>query len=403
MWKKGFIFSILLLFTGVAPALGQTEPVPVNPLEVPVEDNTYIPKIDRPLTPIERRRLREYLEKQDKQAQELYNTGKEAEAFGIWYEEIKLSRYLGAVAEVQTLGKVGEKAWNKDKTSQVKTIIERMENIQKKAEVNQETNAELLSTLGIAYEQVRSIDNALVIYDKLLANAKIDGNQASQETYLSKIGELHLMRFDYAKAGPIYEDLLGRAKTRSDSLKSGIYLQRLAEIYRESSQPANAVRIKEELVENYLKNQQIQSIPELKIAIGSDYQALKDPNKAGQSFQEAYALAWSIQQLGTAAEALDKLAELYKSYQQIDYALQIYQELLKVQQLGYNYYGLMNTYDKIGQIYLEKNNLPLAMDSFQKGWELSKAIRYNEEYFQTRMAQVNQAMNPPEPEPQPTP
>ncbi len=401
MLKKGFIFSLLLLFPGVAPVLSQTEPVPVNPLELPVQDNTYIPKIDRPLTPIERRRLQQYLQKQDQQAQELYDTGKDAEAFNIWYEEIRLSRYLGIINEVQTLGKVGEKAWNRNRTEEVKTIIERLQNLQKNAEVNQQNNQDLLIALGLAYEQVRSIDNALIVYDKLLTNAKTDNNLEAQETYLNKIGQLHLMRFDYAKAGPVYEDLLTRAKARSDSLKSGIYLQRLAEIYRESSQPANAVRIKEELAESYLQNKQIQALPELKIGIGLDYQALKEPNKASQNFQEAYALAWSIQQLGTAAEALNRLAELYKSYQQTDYALQIYQELIKVQQLGYNYYGLMNTYDKIGQIYLERKNLPSAMESFQKGWELSKAIRYNEEYFQTRIAQVNQAMNPPEPLPAP--
>ena len=80
----------------------------------------------------------------------------------------------------------------------------------------------------------------------------------------------------------------------------------------------------------------------------------------------------------------------------MDYALQIYQELIKVHELGYNYYGLMNTYDQIGQIYLERKNYPQALLAFQKGAELAQAIRYREQYFQTQITQINQAINNPD-------
>jgi tetratricopeptide (TPR) repeat protein len=294
------------------------------------------------------------------------------------------------------LGKVGLAAWNRDRTEDVKLITARLKTVQQTAEINQTMDGELLALLGTSYQQVRAFNEAIIVYDKILANARKSGDNLAVEATLNQLGQIHLSRFDYQKAAPVYEELLTISKAQNNSLNQGIYLQRLAEIYRESLQPANAVKIKEEIAETEIRNQQIQLIPDLKIQIGLDYQALKDANKASQNFQEAYSLAFALQQYGTAGEALNKLAELYKSYQQVDYALQIYQELIKVHELGYNYYGLMNTYDQIGQIYLERKNYPQALLAFQKGAELAQAIRYREQYFQTQITQVNQAINNPE-------
>jgi tetratricopeptide (TPR) repeat protein len=400
--KRFYPLFLLLLLTFPLRATAQTETEIVNPLETPVQ-SPLLPAGDRPLTPVEQLRLREYLDKRDAEARAKYDAGLYEEAFPIWYEEIKLRRSLGVVEEVNTLGKVGLAAWNRDRGEEVKIIIGRLKTIQQTAETNQTMNGELLESLGKAYEQVRAFDNAIAIYTKILANARKANDSIAIEATLNKLGELHLARFDYTKAAPIYEELLTMAKARNDSLQKGIYLQKLAEIYRESLQPANAIRIKEEIAEGYLKNQQIQLIPDLKILIGLDYQALKDPNKASQNFQEAYSLAFALQQYGTAGEALSKLADLYKSYGQTDYALQIYQESIKVHEIGYNYYGLMVTYDQIGKIYLEKKEFDRAINAFRKGEELARAIRYREDYFQNQIARVNEEKNKPPTLVNPTP
>jgi tetratricopeptide (TPR) repeat protein len=400
--KRFYPLFLLLLLTFPPRSTAQTEAEIVNPLETPVQ-SPLLPAGDRPLTPVEQLRLREYLDKRDAEAQTKYDAGLYEEAFPIWYEEIKLRRSLGVVEEVNTLGKVGLAAWNRDRGEEVKIILGRLKTIQQTAETNQTMNGELLESLGKAYEQVRAFDNAIAIYTKILANARKANDPLAIEATLNKLGELHLTRFDYTKAAPIYEELLTMAKARNDSLQKGIYLQKLAEIYRESLQPANAIRIKEEIAEGYLKNQQIQLIPDLKILIGLDYQALKDPNKASQNFQEAYSLAFALQQYGTAGEALSKLADLYKSYGQTDYALQIYQESIKVHEIGYNYYGLMMTYDQIGKIYLEKKEFDQAINAFRKGEELARAIRYREDYFQNQIAKANQEKNNPPTPVNPTP
>ena len=385
----GFIFSGgLTLAQNVIP----------NPslLDLPAQPHPNIPLINRPLTPLERRQLGESLDAMNSQAQALLNQGKETEAFNIWYEELRLRRYLGLLSETEALGRVGAVAWNRTRTEDVRIITQRLREIQQQAEIENTLQGELLNALATSYEQLHSLDNILSMYQKLLETARATGDLTTQESLLSKIGQVYLSRFDYSQAAPVYEELLKMAQGRGDSLQEGIYLQKLAQIYSEALQPQNAVKIKESLVDNYLKTQKVKAIPDLKILIGIDYEALKELEKASQNYQEAYSLAWALQQYGISGEALKKLGELYQKNQQEDYALQIFQELIKVEQKGYNYYGLMNTYDKIGNIYTNKKNYSEAMSAFQKGLELARSIGHQENYFINKINQTNQQINNPE-------
>lgn len=396
--KSFFILALttLIIEGTMYKTLAQNQP---SPIEQPVT-HPILPKINRPLSLLERRVLRESLEQMNVEAQAQLNAGNEPEAFNIWYKELALRRYLGPNEEIPALGRVGAIAWNRDRTDDVRSFTERINTLQLETETKGQLTPETLPIYAQAYQELHSLDDSLNIYQKMLASARQSGEQVAVEELLNKIGELHLSRFDYPNAAPVYEELLDIVQARSDSLKEGVYLQKLAEIYREMLQPANSLKYKEELVENYLKNQRVQELPNLKISIGSDYEALNQLEKASQSYQEAYSLAWSLLQFGTAGEALNKLTKLYENSQQYDLALQIYQELIKVQQRGYDYYGLMGTYDQMGEIYLRQKNLPLALDSFQKGLELARAISYKEEYFSNKIVQVNQQLNSPK---QPTP
>jgi tetratricopeptide (TPR) repeat protein len=396
--SKTLLLLLTLLGFSFSGGLTLAQNVIPNPslLDLPAQPHPNIPLINRPLTPLERRQLGESLDAMNSQAQALLNQGKETEAFNIWYEELRLRRYLGLLSETEALGRVGAVAWNRTRTEDVRIITQRLREIQQQAEVENTLQGELLNALATSYEQLHSLDDILSMYKKLLETARATGNLTTQESLLSKIGQVYLSRFDYSQAAPIYEELLKMAQGRGDSLQEGIYLQKLAQIYSEALQPQNAVKIKESLVDNYLKTQKVKAIPDLKILIGIDYEALKELEKASQNYQEAYSLAWALQQYGISGEALKKLGELYQKNQQEDYALQIFQELIKVEQKGYNYYGLMNTYDKIGDIYTNKKNYSEAMSAFQKGLELARSIGYQENYFINKINQTNQQINTPE-------
>ncbi|MFP4103513.1 tetratricopeptide repeat protein [Coleofasciculus sp.] len=395
MRKVKLIFCIATLWLGLSGGtLAQpAETNPPNPLELDTTGDPLLPNppVERPLSPLERRRLREDLNQLNNQAAAELRAGNLEEAFDIWYREIRLRRVLGGrLEEVKTLGRVGEIAWSRNAKSQVQLITKRLETIQQNAEEEGDLEPELLGALGQAYRQVRVPRKALAIYDKILADARQQGDRETQAETLETIAQLHLAWFDYPQAAAIYEELLAIAQARRDRVAEVNYLQELLNIYKQSQEPENALRIKERLVESYLNQENYTQIPALKIGIGADYEALNQPEQASQSYQEAYALAWSSQQLAYASDALEKLAQLYLSYDQPDYALQVYETLIIVEQQSYNYYGLMQAYDQMGQIYLAQNKYSQALDAFQKGLELARSLQYRENHFARQIEKINQ-------------
>ena len=168
-------------------------------------------------------------------------------------------------------------------------------------------------------------------------------------------------------------------------------MQQLAYIYDQSKQPQQAVQVKQQLVELEQK-QDVTQVPALQMAIASDYEALGQSEQAFQNYQAAYKSAWALQQYYRAGDALRKLIELYRSRRQTQAALEASQILLDADQLADNAYGLMNTYDQIGQIQLETGSYSEALAAFQKGLEIAKQLQYQEKYFAEQIAQVNQKM-----------
>ncbi|MGP0129294.1 MAG: tetratricopeptide repeat protein [cyanobacterium endosymbiont of Rhopalodia musculus] len=370
------------------PVLAQVVELEPNPLATLIED-PLLPSVPRPLTPFEQRKLREQLNALNAEAQTQLHADNDNVAFEIWYRELRLRRVLGRLEEIKSLGRVGEIAWNRTRTEDVQVINKRLVTLQELSEKEDSLSPALLRALADAYKKLHALDNSLMIYQKVLKNARQDNDFIAEEAAIKELGQLYLAKFDYPKAAPIYENLLNRAQTRQNILEEGAYLQILAEIYGRSLQPENAAKIKQQLVENYLSSQELELIPPLKIAIGKDYETLENPEIASRNYQEAYSLAWSFQLFGAAAEALTQLGKLYQKYEQNDYALQIYKNLIQVEQLSYNYYGLMRAYERIGKIYMVSQQYKLALDFFKKGLILAQSLNYKQNDFLAYIRRAN--------------
>ncbi len=370
----------------------------LTPLEIPLDD-PLLPSVPRPLTPLEEKRLRRELDQLNQQAQQQLEAGNDNLAFEIWYRELRLRRVLGRIEEINALGRVGEIAWNRTRTEDVQIITKRLVELQELSEKEDPLSPAFLIALANAYEKLHSLDNSIIVYQKVLNYARENDSPFTIKEALQGLGRLYLAKFDYPNAAAVYEELLEIAQAEQNTYEEGLYLQALAEIYTASLQADNAAAIKQRLVDSYLASEKIQFVPPLKIDIGKDYETLDQPELASQNYQEAYALAWSLQLFGAAAEALTQLADLYTDYEQEEYALQIYQRLIQVEQLSYNYYGLMKVYDKIGEIYLDKQLYDPALAAFQEGLILARSLNHNQGHFLAQIQKVNQGMQEQTPPP----
>ncbi|MBD2441065.1 lipopolysaccharide assembly protein LapB [Nostoc sp. FACHB-110] len=399
MYKRlsAFIITSILLNTSLTLAAtpkdpNQADKFPPSPLEITTPDPLVRADANKqPLTLSEQLALKAALDNLNQQAAATLQAGDKVTAWEIWNRELRLRRYLGTLAEVQALSRVGEIAWNQNDRQEIEYITQRLRAIQKqelspKKTAQKPVDFPVLQALGEAYQNVRSLPDALTIYHQILAIVRQQNDVAAEVATLTTIGELHLGWFDYPQAAATYQELLSLATARGDVASELTYTQQLAYIYQQDKQIQQAIDKLNQLVEIYTSQSNLTQVPQLKLAIASNYESLaqENPNllqEAFNNYQQAYTMAWEAQQFVTAGEALQKLISLYRSQGQIDAALQTSQILVETQAKASNYYGLMQAYDQIGQIYLAQKNYPQAVSAFQRGLQLAQQLKHEEAYF----------------------
>jgi len=403
---SAFIFTVILLNTSLTLAApknpNQADKFPPSPLEINTPDPLVRPGADKqPLTLTEQLALKAALDDLNRQAATALQAGDKVTAFEIWNRELRLRRYLGTLAEVQALSRVGAIAWNQNDRQEIEYITQRLRAIQKQqlspqATAQKPVDFQVLQSLGEAYQNVRSLTDALEIYNQILAVVRQQKDAAAELATLTTIAELHLGWFDYSQAAATYEELLRLASANSDRTNELTYTQQLAYIYQQAKQPQQAIDKLNQLVEIYTSQDNLIQIPKLKLAIASNYESLtkENPNllqAAFNNYQQAYTIAWELQQFAMAGEALQKLISLYRSQGQIDEALQASEILVETQAKASNYYGLMQAYDQIGQLYLQQKNYPQALSAFQRGLQIAEQLKHQESYFAQQIDKISKA------------
>ena len=394
------------------PALDQFSP---NPLEITTPDP--LAPANESLSSTQRDELTAALEELNLEAATKLQAGDGAGAFEIWFRELRLRRYLGPAAEIAALSRVGSVAWSNGKNLELQLITKRLQAIQKEVKSQVPLNTELLPAFAAAFQQVRAKGPTVEVYQEILENARQNQDILAQGQILKAIGLIHINWLSYDKAAPVYEELAtliqeNRALFAANSAvqNSAVVagngappqpvtpptevdtLRQLAYVYQQSKQPLKAIAAREKLTSVYLNLENASAIPALKFAIASDYQTIGQINLAAQYYQEAYNLAVPIQQYAQASEALDKLALLYRAQKQWEPTLRIYQMQLLLEERAYNFYGLMNTYDNIGQVYQEMKAYDKALESYQKGLDVAKRLGHRQEYFAKKIQKVNKQL-----------
>ncbi len=360
---------------------------PPNPLEIIITD-PLLPNLPdkRQLTLTELQKLKTDLDGLNQEAQVTLQEEDEKKAFDIWNRELRLRRYLGTLSELEALSRVGEIAWNQNEREEVQYISQRLQVIQSETGKQKSTDLQLWKSLGNAYEKIRLPKLGILAYEQVLILVKQQKDLSGEIETLKNIGELHLSWFDYPQAANTYQKLLALAINQGDKNNELGYLQQLAYIYTRGKQPQAAIDILNKLAQVYTREQNLDEIPALKLAIAANYESLsqENPNLKQQAFdnyQAAYTTAWQLEQYARASEALEKVIAFYRSQKQVDAALQTSQILIETQTLANNFYGLMLAYSQIGNIYLERREYAQALTAFQKGLEIAQQLKYQESYF----------------------
>lgn len=387
--------TICLLWTSLALAKEKKpkppKEFPPSPLEITVPD-PLLPQgtNQQSLSRSEKLSLEAALDKLNLQATAKLQAGDTQGAFAIWNRELRLRRYLGTLNEIQALQRVGSIAYTRNNRLQIRYITERLQAIQKQVQL-QTPSLQVLNALGEAYRQVRSPNLAVEVYNQVLIIVRGNSDVAAEVDTLKTIAQVHLDWFDYPAAAATYEQLINLVSTNNDieaSLKDLVY------IYERTKQPNKAIDARKKLLLFYRQQNDITRLSALKLAIGSDYETLakENPNlvdEAFKNYQEAYNMAWGFQQYVRAAEALQKLISLYIAEGQTEDALQTSQILLQAEERASNFYGMMNAYEQIGKIHLQRQENQSALAAFQKGLEIAQQLGYQTDEFTQQIDKIS--------------
>lgn len=398
----GTAIALLCIWaTNAGTALAQTNILqnsqfPPNPLDLSEEIEGDVPLdplipdlvIDRPLSPQEKRVVNQTVAELQLAGDTAFNEGNVTEAFSLWIREARLRQVLGPYEEVAALARIGTIAWQEQQTTELRFITQRLLEIEIETDTTSPVDYDLMLKIAEAYQALRARQLAVSLYDQVLANARTNNDRRTAEQSLVALGDLHLAWFDYPNAAIAYQELLTLVRQRGDKIAEVEILQNLAHIYTEGDEPIEAIAIRQELIDIHESRQEFESIPILKLANGDDYVTIGRPDLAAPSYQEAFAVARSVQYYGFAADALKKLADLYLSLNRSNDALIVYRLLIDVEQQSYNYYGLMDAYDQIGQLHQERGAVNQALLAYRRGLDLAQQLSYRVGYFRSKVEQL---------------
>ena len=385
-------YSVLLAGSIILAPISRSlfaQPEPKNPLEVEIDKSDRVIPLGykrRELSTFEINRIKREIARLDRDAKLKLQQGEGNKAFELWYRQLKLARATGIETEIAALGEVGKIAWQANRSQDLRNVAERLITIESAIET-ESTSIELLQQFARAYQQVRYLERAIAIEQQILARNK--SSDSAVESNLKTLGELYLAQFNYPEAAVAYEELLALAQSKSPAdSKIDYLLITLADIYDRSGQTKLAIATKQKLVQSYTAAEKTKKIAPLELAIANDYRSLNRTQKAAIAYERAFTIASGEQQLAIANDALAGLGEVYRREDKDQKAIVTFNRLLEVQRQSYNYYGLVNTYDILGKIYLKLNLNPQAKQHFQRALKLAENLDYKIDYFNAAIEEL---------------
>ncbi|MEO1341184.1 MAG: tetratricopeptide repeat protein, partial [Cyanobacteria bacterium J06635_13] len=228
----GVLLGGSIVLTPVCRVLAQPETS--NPLEVGIDQSDPVIPLGygrRELSAFEIRRIEQEMAQLNRAAKAELQQGNGKEAFRLWYRQLKLASAVNKVTEIETLGKVGAIAWKENRGEDLRNIANRLITIESTIKTD-ELSPELQKELAAAYQRVRYLEQAIAIYEQILAqNEQQENSQATAKNW-ETLGKLYLAQFNYPSAASSYEKLLELAQTKPNlNLRTSLYLTTLADIY----------------------------------------------------------------------------------------------------------------------------------------------------------------------------
>ncbi|ESA32034.1 tpr repeat-containing protein [Leptolyngbya sp. Heron Island J] len=347
--------------------------------------------VDRPLSPLELYAVELELFKMDAQARELMLVNQPDAAFELWMREVQLRRLFGLDAELEALNRISQQAWNAQRSQEVRLMSVRLERIWEAEKAT--ADLERVEAIAAIAQILRMRDTSTEIYQQLIAMTA--ANPEVQQGWVVILAGHYLQWFDFDNAAQLYTQLAASAKTTGNTLEQTQYLTDLIYSYQQAKDYAQALPAQSELLRLYRVTGQSDREPPLEIDMARNFRALSIYPQALEYYNLAYVTAQSLQLYGHVTTVLKDLGDLYAEQGLTNEALTMYNLLVRAEQQAYNQHGILEAYDRLGQLYLSIGDTENALVAFRAGVAFAESLQYRESYFRGEVAKLS-LESPPE-------
>ncbi|MGB3199284.1 MAG: hypothetical protein WBA99_00180 [Nodosilinea sp.] len=387
----------IALTLGTAPQVwGQALPPGVrfpflaNPLQDdPLDPLLPRPTVSRPLSPLELYALEQDLDRLALEAETLAEAGELAPAREIWRREIRLRRLLGVERELAAIDRVGQ--WLRDSTAtqDLQLYAVRLDEI--RADLTLPEDQDLLESMANTYVVLGAIDGAAALRRDLAEAARLADNDAEYRRQLEILAALRAAWFYFPAAAEAYGELVELNQVELNPDDERRYLTLQAENLEQAEDFAGAIALQQRLLTLYHSDESLwPQIAPLQHQVARNYYALGDLDTASRQFQVAYTNAIDQGQLEVAANAIDDLADIYKSLGRWADVGYLYEQLLVVAQQSHSAFTMMAAYGELGQVHEQLGATPSALAAYREGLVLARVLGTRQAYFEAQIARLTE-------------
>jgi tetratricopeptide (TPR) repeat protein len=354
--------------------------------DVPRDPLLPSPPISRSLSPLEEVALTQALDQLLVTITELGLAGDTQIARALWMREIRLRRLLGVRAELVAMARAAPTLRDWNATQELQLLSARLTTLV--AETHLPLNQ--LQEVAVTYTALGNLEAALSLRRTLAETAR---DQAAYSAQLEQIANLYEAGFQFPEAAKVYQELVAIATDQGVTSDQVRFLQ--AQIKNQAQDPAGALEAQQRGLQLYLRDSTSwPQVPGLQYAMANNQVLLGDLDTASRQYQIAYTNAIGNQQFSLAAATLEHLVRLYEGlgrWTDVDY---LYDQLLRVHQTTSNAYGLMDSFDQLGQLYEKRRNPEAALLAYRQGLTLARRLDHRQTYFETQIKRLTETEVP---------
>lgn len=350
--------------------------------------------IPRSLSPLEQLALTQALDQLLTSITELGLTA-DQRARDLWMREVRLRRLLGVKAELVAIERAASTLHDWNATQELQLLSARLTVLVADLLAESPLALDQLEEAAIIYGLLGNLEAALSLRSTLAEAANRRGDLVAYWAQLEGMANLYEEGFYFSEAANIYQQLVAIA-TNNDLIDDQIrFLQAQIENLTLAQDPASALGVQQQLLQGYLSDSIYwPRIASLQYAMADNQVLLGELDSASRHYQIAYTNAIGSQQFSLAAATLGRLVKLYDRlghWSDVDY---LYEQLLRVHQTTSNAYGLMDSFDQLGQLYEQRGNYQAALLSYRQGLVLAHKLNHRQNYFETQIKRLMQTEVP---------